>query len=151
MNTSPGKFESEPDYAEHFWTLVVEGEGEVHGAADGYTYTAIEVTPEDRATFSELDATSDFVVLWETDSGFVWSRQATVSEWEDFKIESESFFCERCRGTGEFDETLAGLAKDCPQCAGTGFSGVDPIEHHEHDVCSICRRRHGPEETHPCE
>ncbi len=128
MNTSPGKFESEPDYAEHFWTLVVEGEGEVHGAADGYTYTAIEVTPEDRATFSELDATSDFVVLWETDSGFVWSRQATVSEWEDFKIESETFFCERCRG-----------------------SGVDPIEHHEHDVCSICRRRHGPEETHPCE
>ena len=68
---NPGKFESEPLYAVHFWNWIMEGEGEDMQDDDGTTWTVLDVTAEDRADFPEIYASIYRVALREDCQGFI--------------------------------------------------------------------------------
>jgi hypothetical protein len=65
--TSPGKFEGEPLYAVAFYEIGLEGFADQD---DGAAY-AFEITQEDRATWPELPSDCKWVVIRESDNGFV--------------------------------------------------------------------------------
>lgn len=72
--TSPGKFESEPLYAVAFYE---EGLNGCADQDDGERY-AFEVTPEDRATWPEIPTDANWIVITESDNGFV-----SVEHWKE--------------------------------------------------------------------
>jgi hypothetical protein len=78
---SPGKFEGEPIYAPYFFYGSLDGYSEEfyygEGASSEYL---IEVTDEDRAMFPELDATTAFVAIGNSDSGHVYTEELTSAE-----------------------------------------------------------------------
>lgn len=64
--TSPGKFEAEPVYVPYFWEFIKEGE---ELGDDGLQ---LEISNEDIAEFPELTGYK-YIILWESDAGFVFS------------------------------------------------------------------------------
>ena len=78
----PGKFEGEPFYIAYYWTAMLDGcaaapfmSGETSAGAP------IPVTDLERAAF-ELPTTTQFVVLWYSDSGFVSLQELTCEEYD---------------------------------------------------------------------
>lgn len=69
--TSPGKFESEPIYAPHFYEFANDGENLSYMEDGCGDYASlIEISDEDRAEFPEL-GTAKYVLVTETVVGFV--------------------------------------------------------------------------------
>ncbi len=75
---SPGKFEGEMLYAPYFYGMVMDGDGEEVYDQDGeefaeedLLYTRLDVHPEDRAAFPELDLATTEVLVYQDDLGFV--------------------------------------------------------------------------------
>lgn len=87
MIKNPGKFEGQPVYAVVLWDLMLEGaQDEIVDGPDG-TYDAfrvdqnlVEAFPED---FDEDDIGS-WVVLSQSDTGFVNTELMTADEFNDF-------------------------------------------------------------------
>lgn len=71
--TSPGKFETQPLYAPHFWELALEGEGEEEFDNDLCRYVSIiKVEPWDTTEYPELiEDDVKWVQIWEDEQGFV--------------------------------------------------------------------------------
>lgn len=76
--TTPGKFEGEMLYAPYFYEAVMDGCGEDVYDQDGeeyeessLLYTRLDIHPEDRTEFPELDPTTTEVLVYPSDQGFV--------------------------------------------------------------------------------
>jgi hypothetical protein len=72
ITSGPGKFECEPNYTPYYWEGVLEGDGEDHVFADDDIVTTFCVDAYESEAF-ELPIHS-WVMVWETDQGFVQSR-----------------------------------------------------------------------------
>lgn len=81
-----GKFEGEPFYVMYYWDRVMNGDhdepfycstGEV--AAD-----VLEVSDDERAAF-DLDPGTAFILLWQSDAGFVSLEQITPREYDRYR------------------------------------------------------------------
>lgn len=75
---TPGKFEGEPRWAEHFWSLAMEGAADEEHfedpqeGGDGPLVCTFFVEPADVGRFPELAGVA-FVELWEGGDGFVYT------------------------------------------------------------------------------
>ena len=63
---SPGKFEGEPVYVLHFWSMALDGGADVDDE-DGFQF---ELSDEDRADYPAL-GDAEHLTLWGDDQGFV--------------------------------------------------------------------------------
>lgn len=86
MRAPRGKFEGEPFYVMYYWDRVMNGwhdepfycpTGEV--AAD-----VLEVSDDERAAF-DLDPGTAFILLWQSDAGFVSLDQITPREYDRYR------------------------------------------------------------------
>jgi hypothetical protein len=97
---TPGKFEGEMYYVSHFYDEMMGGayDDEVVDT-DDTVYTLFNIAPEDVQKFPELKGTKN-LVLWESDSGFVNSKENV--DWdkmlEDIQYDMEN--------VGEIDPDL---------------------------------------------
>ncbi len=83
---TPGKFEGEPTYAEHFWDLIEFSET----IYDGDTaIEAFKVNAEDVAAYPDLHDV-EVVLLWCSDQGFIYSREMSLADLAQFRSECES-------------------------------------------------------------
>jgi hypothetical protein len=86
---TPGKFEGEPTYAEHFYNLMLDGVSD-DTIYDGETPVDVfKVSAEDIAQFPDLDGV-DYVILWESEQGFVYTREMTGAQIEAMRAEMDS-------------------------------------------------------------
>ena len=85
----PGKFEGEPTYVPYLWDVILNGDGESIDGDDQILYTIVGIDPDDVEAFPELTDV-DCVILWESEQGFVYSREMTHKEVETFRTECES-------------------------------------------------------------
>lgn len=78
--TDSGTFSGEMLYAPYFLDKMIDGlgeevydtDGDEDGEADGtLLYTRLDVQPEDREEFPELDPATTEVLVYESDQGFV--------------------------------------------------------------------------------
>ena len=85
----PGKFEGEMWWVPELWNLVMDG------ASDGTLYdgeTQIDVFHVDAKMRREFGIIRDvdYVVMWESDQGFVNTKQLTTREYDALEKELES-------------------------------------------------------------
>lgn len=88
---SPGKFEGEYLYAPYFSDADMEGCSEILASMeDAGEYAAlIEVQPEDRTEFPELEPDTAFILLCESDQGFVSVRELTAKQADKVRADYE--------------------------------------------------------------
>lgn len=99
MYEGPGKFESEPAYAPHYWDLVLEGAADVELYDDLSRPVAFfEVTAGDREMFPYIARDTAWISLLEDDQGFVWTEELTQNSFEGLRDSYEKLAEER---TGE--------------------------------------------------
>ena len=92
MIKEPGRFEGEPTYAPYFYDLMLNGDGEDiqgEGSDDETIYTIFGVGPEDVEEFPDLEGV-DVIVLWQSNSGLVYTREMTHPQVEAFRKELEA-------------------------------------------------------------
>ena len=96
---SPGKFEGEPIFTPYFWDATMDGSAdhEFYYGEGGNTEFLVAVTAEDRAMFPELDPTTQYVAISESDQGFVYSEELTeadaqkaIEQYEAWSTENEA-------------------------------------------------------------
>lgn len=75
---SLGKFEGEMLYAPYFYDVLLDGHGDYVYDQDGddeaegdLIYVRLDILPEDRAEFPELDPATTAVLVYESGGGFV--------------------------------------------------------------------------------
>jgi hypothetical protein len=77
---NPGKFERECAYVPYFWNLSLNGVGETITQDHSLdTMWLMSVSDAEREEFLELQDV-DYVLLWETNNGFVLSEEFTEAE-----------------------------------------------------------------------
>jgi len=90
----PGKFEGEPAYAKHFYDESMEGGADENVIDSGGAQIDIfRISSEDTDQFPDL-INDEFVILWETNDGFVMTETATsegdlLDALEDMGVDSE--------------------------------------------------------------
>ncbi len=73
----PGKFQGEPSYAEFFYDLAMDGDQtETFVDSFGVQIDVFRIEQEDYDKFQDL-VNEEFIILWESDDGFVFSEVAS--------------------------------------------------------------------------
>jgi len=93
---SPGKFEGEMLYAPYFYDALMDGDGEevyaplpencseeeaeLWESDDSLLYTTFQVSEKDRLEFPELEPETQYVAVYESESGFVYVKECNLIE-----------------------------------------------------------------------
>lgn len=88
----PGKFEGEMIYAPYYYDASMDGFAEqLASLEDSSEYAClVKIDDSDRAQFPELSAASKFILLRESDQGFVFCCELTGSQADKAREEYES-------------------------------------------------------------
>ena len=97
---NPGKFEGEMLYAPYFYDCSNDGEF-LCGLDDGEYVTLVEVGAEDREQFPEIDATTTFIKVRESEQGFVSVTELTDAQADKVRAlyapdDEDSIGCDQC-------------------------------------------------------
>ena len=81
-----GKFAGEPFYVMYYWDRVMNGDHDepFYCSTGEFAADVLEVSDDERAAF-DLDPGTAFILLWQSDAGFVSLDQITPREYDRYR------------------------------------------------------------------